>query len=84
METLELGIYGIIISYNSEEDKGGCAITSEMKEKPETEANAHYNAAVDGIESMILGHFSAGIDVKSPAYLEGIETAANAIGHHFS
>lgn len=83
MKTLELGIYGIVISYNSEEDKGGCAITSEMKELPETKENKEYNAAVDGIESMILAHFSAGIEVWSTAYLEGIEAANNAIGNHF-
>lgn len=37
-----------------------------------------YNGAVDGILSMILAHAVAGIDIETPAYLEGIETALNA------
>ncbi len=37
-----------------------------------------YNGAVDGIMSMILAHAISGIDVETPAYLEGIETALQA------
>ena len=37
-----------------------------------------YNGAVDGIMSMVLAHAVSGIDVESPAYLEGIETALQA------
>lgn len=33
----------------------------------------------DSIESVILAHACAGIDVTAPAYLEGIETAIQAI-----
>ncbi|USD35458.1 MULTISPECIES: hypothetical protein [Vibrio] len=84
MKTLELHVYGIIISYNSEDDKKGCAISTDLKELPETEENAEFNCAVDGIESMILGHFAAGIDVKCEAYLEGLETAYNAVSAQFS
>ena len=38
-----------------------------------------YNAAIDGLESIILAHACAGINVSDPAYLEGIETAVDAI-----
>lgn len=41
-----------------------------------------YNGAVDGIMSTILAHAVAGIDVDSPAYLEGIETALQAAGEN--
>ena len=34
-----------------------------------------YNNAMNGIESMILGHACAGIDITTPAYKEGIESA---------
>lgn len=37
-----------------------------------------YNGAIDGITSLILAHACAGINVESPAYLEGIETAIQA------
>jgi hypothetical protein len=33
---------------------------------------------MDAIESLILAHASAGLDVASPAYVEGIETAVEA------
>jgi hypothetical protein len=35
----------------------------------------------DAILSVILAHASAGIDVKTPAYLEGIETAFDAVSN---
>ncbi|EGQ8101911.1 hypothetical protein MW344_003742 [Vibrio parahaemolyticus] len=81
MKIIELGIYGIEISHHS--DAHGCAITSQMKE-PDSLENEAFNAAVDGLESIILGHFAAGVDVTTTAYLEGIETAYDAIGTHFS
>ena len=37
-----------------------------------------YNGAVDGILSMILAHAVSGIDIESPAYVEGIKTALQA------
>lgn len=81
--TLELGVYGIVITYFLLE-MNGCAITSSMKEDSDNPENDAFNAAVDGLESMILGHFSAGVDVCSEAYLEGIETAYTALGVQFS
>lgn len=39
-------------------------------------------AGMDAIESMLLAHAVAGIAVDSPAYLEGLETAIDAIGNH--
>ena len=37
-----------------------------------------YNGILDGIESMILAHSCADIDVTTPEYLEGIDTAVQA------
>ena len=39
-------------------------------------------AAIDVLEALILAHACAGVDVESPAYIEGIETAVDAIGNH--
>jgi len=33
---------------------------------------------IDGITSMILAHAIAGIDIETPAYVEGIEAAVGA------
>jgi len=32
-----------------------------------------FNTSMDSIESLILSHAIAGIDIESPAYLEGLE-----------
>lgn len=38
-----------------------------------------YDAAIDGVESLILAHACAGIDVTAKKYVRGIETACEAI-----
>lgn len=35
--------------------------------------------AIDVIESIVLAHAIAGIDIETPAYIEGIETALDAL-----
>lgn len=81
MNNTILGIYGIEIF--SPPDGNGCVITSDMKDLDCLE-NATFNAAVDGLESLILGHFSAGVDVATPEYLDGIKVAYHAIVGQFS
>ena len=38
-----------------------------------------FNHRIDGIESLILAHACAGVDVCSEAYLEALDTAVDAI-----
>lgn len=38
---------------------------------------------IDAIESLILAHAVAGVDVTTPAYIEGIETAIDKIINQF-
>ncbi len=61
---------------------------SDFANKNEVELLAHdlnvwrfqiYNAMIDAIESMILAHACAGLDVESEPYVRGIETALDAI-----
>jgi hypothetical protein len=47
------------------------------------EGRAQFNAAIDGIESMILALAVAGVDVETPAVVEAIESAIDAIGNKF-
>ena len=47
-------------------------------ERDDTEGCNDYNAALDGIESLILAHASAGLDVTSKAYQTGVQTALDA------
>jgi len=45
--------------------------------------NDEFDGAMHGIEALILAHACAGIDIESPAYIEGIITAVTAISNHF-
>lgn len=60
----------------------GGAIHSNLKEgcekPPETCIGC---AAIDGLESLILAHACAGIDIAADAYKGGIQTALDAIGN---
>ena len=80
---IQLPCYGITLTLareNGVEEPGSGSIVSDLRE-PETAANRQYNAAIDGLESLILAHACAGVDVESPAYVEGIETAVDAIAN---
>lgn len=80
---IQLPCYGITVTLareNGVEEPGSGTIVSDLRE-PETAANWRYNSAVDSLEAMILAHACAGVDVASPAYIEGIETAVDAIAN---
>jgi hypothetical protein len=66
--TIALPCFGIIIEVI---DNAG-TIASDLKGDGD---NPQLTAAMDAIESLILAHACAGVDVASPAYVEGIETA---------
>lgn len=76
MHSVELPVYGITIE--------GEGIRSRLKEEVAGQpTDPEFNAAMDAIESLILAQHQAGIDVTSPAYLEALETAVDAIANHF-
>jgi len=80
---IQLPCYGITLTLareNGVEEPGSGSIVSDLRE-PDTATNRQYNAAIDGLEALILAHACAGVDVESPAYLEGIETAVDAIAN---
>lgn len=81
---VHLPCYGITVWPDrkpSAEEPASGTITSDLK-RDTTSADAEYRAAIDGLESLILAHACAGIDVTTPAYIEGIETAVEAIANH--
>ena len=83
--TIRLPCYGITIRLegeNTERRPGYGTITSDLKEAGEDAEGMRFNAAIDGLESLILAHGCAGIDVESPTYVEGIETAVEAISNN--
>lgn len=86
IKSLELNIILVLDNNNEIEinltGDGGGAIASTLKIS-DTEENEEYNAAIDGIESMILAHAIAEIDVASDSYKEGILTAIQSMGNEF-
>ncbi len=84
-KTIQLPCYGITIRLERDPalgDPGSGVLTSDFTAAIDATPSPFYNA-IAGLESIILAHACAGIDVASPAYVEGIETAVEAINQHY-
>ena len=82
--TIRLPCYGITVTLvreNGDDKPGGGAIASDLRAAGGAR-NQQYNAAIDGLESLVIAHACSGVDVESPAYIEGIEAAVEAIANH--
>ena len=82
---IRLPCYGITVTLargNGADKPGSGAIASDLRAAGRSAADRQYNTAIDGLESLILAHACAGVDVESPAYVEGVETAVEAIANH--
>jgi CheY-specific phosphatase CheX len=84
MKRIELPVAGIVIELTGD---GAGHITDTMHEEihPMEDADEQlskeaFNNMLDAITSLILGHACAGVDVETPEYIEGIETALGACG----
>ena len=74
---IKLPCFGITINQQGK----ACAISSDLHN--DASDDDFYNAAIDGVESLILAHHFAGIDVTTPEYVEGVESAVLAISNIF-
>lgn len=74
---IKIGQYEIIVDASG---KFG-HISSNLKDGCD-ESDCLDCAAIDGLESLILGHACAGIDVTSAKYVEGIKSALEGIGNN--
>jgi hypothetical protein len=45
-------------------------------------SQSKYNSACDAIEAMVLGHAIAGVNVEGAVYLEGLESAIDAVANN--
>lgn len=77
LNTVEFGFFGIIISFYGDDIKGA-SIETDLHIDPNCSGDYIYNAAMDGIEAMILAQFSAGVDYMCPFYQQGIKDAVQA------
>jgi hypothetical protein len=57
-------------------------ITSNLHHGDSGNDDSAYKAAIDGIESLILAHACAGVNIRDPVYLAGIQTAVEAASNH--
>ena len=80
---IRLPCYGIIIRIadHSAANAAG-TLESDLKSPGQTAAARLFNAAIDGLESLILAQACAGMDVASPSCIEAIESAVDAIADH--
>lgn len=81
LKTIKLPCYSIVIELNG---KSG-ALTSALHDGEAEEGDdSLYDAAADAVESMILAHAIAGIDVTSEAYVKGVVTAVDSITNAYA
>ena len=83
MKTYNLPKYGIkvIVGENSssiESDLSDYLLDEHLSE----EAHEIHKAIINVIEALVLAHASAGIDVGSDAYIEGLDTTMDAIANN--
>lgn len=76
-KTIETGVFGITVHLD---EAGGGRVVSDLRDGSDGD-NVQYASAIDAVESLILAHACAGIDITSPAYLEGVETTIEAISN---
>lgn len=66
-------------------DSDGGRIESDLHQErephfaPELDGHDVEDAQIDAVESLVLAHACAGIDVSSPAYVEGLNTTITTI-----
>ena len=80
-----LPCFGITIRLDGKpvaRESGSGTITSDLKQGTTAE-DVEYVAAIDALESLVLAHACAGIDVMQPPYIEGIETAVEAVANQY-
>ena len=73
-KTIKTGVFGITVHMHGNEG----TIESALHDP---EGSKEFNAMMDAIESMVLAHALAGVDITSHAYMEGLETALDACGN---
>ena len=77
--TIELGVHGIVLELFDGDGLSTSGNISSCLTANVSDLPPEWGVAMDVVESMVLGHACAGVDVQDCAYLEGLETAIEAI-----
>ena len=86
MKTYTIPEFGITVQVVPGGSRNSASISSELRNHLvgsdlEGDTGELY-AVVDALESLILAHACSGIDIGSPAYVEGLRTSLEAIANH--
>jgi hypothetical protein len=79
-KTISLPCFGIVILIDFDELNrpiSGDIDSTGLKNEDNGREDEQYNAAIYGIEQLVLAHAMAEIDVTSPQYIQGLETVIN-------
>jgi hypothetical protein len=83
---VELDYGGIVVEVADDAGGSNGSITSDLHEDQagadEEEGFQRYEGGIDAIESIILAHAIAGVDIQAPGYVEGIKTAVEALANN--
>lgn len=83
---IELPCHGIVVELNEVDPDDGDKLIGGIihSDLPDLIGDAPlFNVAINTLESMILACACAGIDIKSPAFIEAIETVADKISNEY-
>jgi hypothetical protein len=76
MKTYTISEYGITVKTFPGPHGNGGSIVSKLRDHHITRAKT------DAIESLILGHACAGLNISSYQYRKGLQSAVNALTNH--
>ena len=88
IKIIKLPCHGIVLNLR---ENGGSGISSSLcryfelpneVDRADCCNTAALETAVDVIESLVLAHACAGVDVQTPAYVKGIETTVEALANN--
>jgi hypothetical protein len=86
MKTYTIPKYGITVQVMTNNGKQAGTIKSELREAfvgSDLEGDTgEFYAVVDTIESLLLAHACAGLDIGSEVYVAGLNTAIEAIANN--
>lgn len=74
------GMIGIMLTSPDAEGKRTGTISTTFRHP---DAEGEEDPALDAIESLLLAHACAGVDVESDAYIEGINTTLESIENNY-
>lgn len=78
MVTFQLPVFGLRVVCDPATGAG--TIESELHSD---EDDSELTAALDAIESLVLAHACAGVDIGADAYVQGLQAALDKVGQAF-